>query len=270
LPLHAAWKVDEQDPAKRCYAIDKLTFRYAPNARSFLAAHRSAKQLTLGKVLAVESPYPSRLPQLPGATAEIESVLKCCEGRVTLLRREEATRAAVIKMLPEFSVLHFACHGRVVPFRPLESGLFLAHDETLSLRDLLSLRLTNVRLAILSACDTAVTDVGLLDESIGLPGGLMIAGADGVIGSLWQLSDVHAMLLMARFYDEWTSKGLEPGEALATAQRWMRAATKNEKHEYFKANFARPEAEDMQKLIMSLDSNSQHPYFWSSFCYTGV
>jgi hypothetical protein len=60
LPLHAAWCFDEQATAKRRYVMDSLTFRYAPNARSFLAAQRTAARIKLDKVLAVANPSPTK------------------------------------------------------------------------------------------------------------------------------------------------------------------------------------------------------------------
>lgn len=270
LPLHAAWRFDEQEPAKRRYAMDALTFRYAPNALSFLAAYRTAARIKHDKVLAVANPSPTRLQPLPGAESEIECLLRHFGDRATVLRGAEATREAVLGMLPEFSVLHFACHGRVTPAHPLDNGLYMAYDQLLTLRDLLALRLTNVRLAVLSACDTAVTGIALPDEVFGLPAGLMIAGVDGVVGALWQVADASGMLLMAQFYDGRVGNGLEPSEALAKAQRWMSETTVAEKDEYFRANFAWPGAADTESIAESLDADSQHPYFWASFCYTGV
>lgn len=270
LPLHAAWRFDEQEPTKRRYAMDSLTFRYAPNTRSFFAAHRTAARIKLDKVLAVTNPRPTRRLPLPGAESEIECLLRHFGDRTTVLRGTEATREAVLKVLPEFSVLHFACHGQVSPAHPLNNGLYMAYDQLLTLRDLLALRLTNVRLAVLSACDTAVTGIALPDEVFGLPAGLMIAGVDGVVGALWQVADTSGMLLMTQFYDGRVGDGLEPSEALAKAQRWMSKTTFAEKEEYLRANLARPGAAETESIVESLDADSQHPYFWASFCYTGV
>lgn len=270
LPLHAAWRSDEQEPTRRRYAMDSLTFRYAPNARSFLAAHRTAGRTRIDKVLAVTNPSPTRQLPLPGAESEIGCLLRHFGERATVLRGAEATREAVLKVLPEFSVLHFACHGRVVPDHPLDNGLYMAYDQRLTLRDLLALRLTNARLAVLSACDTAVTGIVLPDEVFGLPAGLMIAGVDGVVSALWQVEDASSMLLMAQFYNSWIGDGLEPSEALAKAQRWMSETTAAEKEEYFMSHLARPGAGDAASLAEFLDADGQHPYFWASFCYTGV
>lgn len=270
LPLHAAWRLDGREPAKRRYAMDSLTFRYAPNARSFLAAHRTAARIKFDKVLAVANPSPTRRQPLPGAEAEVGCLLRHFGDRATVLHGEGATREAVLEVLPEVSVLHFACHGRVSPARPLDNGLYMAYDQLLTLRHLLALRLTNARLAVLSACDTAVTGIALPDEVFGLPAGLMIAGVDGVVGALWQVADASGMLLMAHFYDGWVSDGLEPSEALAKAQRWMSETTLAEKEAYFMAHLARQGAADTEAMAESLDADSHHPYFWASFCYTGV
>jgi tetratricopeptide (TPR) repeat protein len=270
LPLHAAWCPDEREPTRRRYAIDSLTFRYAPNARAFLAAHRTAARTRIDRVLAVANPSPTLRQPLPGTEWEIGCLHRHFANQTIVLRGEEAARGAVLKMLPEFTVLHFACHGRVTPDRPLDNGLYMAYDELLTLRDLMALRLKKVRLAVLSACDTAVTGIALPDEVFGLPAGLMIAGVDGVVGALWQVADASSMLLMAQFYNGWVGDGLEPSEALAKAQRWMSATTLAEKEQYFRTHLARPDAADAEAFAESLDADSQHPYFWASFCYTGV
>jgi hypothetical protein len=67
----------------------------------------------------------------------------------------DATPERIAAALPHAHVAHFICHGTSAPQRPLESGLSLARDELLLLRDILDLRLADVRgqprLCVLSA-----------------------------------------------------------------------------------------------------------------------
>lgn len=112
----------------------------------------------------------------------------------------------------------------------------MAHDEMLTLRDLLSLRLAGARLAVLSACETGVPGIELPDEVIALSTGLIQAGLGGVVASLWSVSDLSTMLLMARFYEHWKRDGLAPPEALRQAQVWVRDATNEEKAAYLRAD----------------------------------
>lgn len=105
---------------------------------------------------------------------------------------------------------------------PWPAGSCSCGDEPLTLRDLLRGSPLDARLAVLSACETAVPGVDLPDEVVSLPTGLLQAGAAGVVGSLWAVSDLSTMVLMARFYALWRSDGLDPPEALRRAQQWVR------------------------------------------------
>jgi CHAT domain-containing protein len=53
---------------------------------------------------------------------------------------------------------------------------------------------------VLAACETALVGTRLPDEAIGLPTGLLQAGAAACIGSLWPVPQVSTAILMAFFY----------------------------------------------------------------------
>src|SRR6185295_10682683 len=112
-------------------------------------------------------------------------------------------------------------------------GLLMSRNETLSLRDVLELRLPPLRLAVLSACETGLPGTALPDESISLPSGFLQAGAAAVIASLWCVPDLGTAMLMARFYDLWRNGNQDPAEALCGAQQWLRDTTNEEKKSYF-------------------------------------
>lgn len=57
------------------------------------------------------------------------------------LAGEAATKEAVLAALPAHPVLHLSCHGFANSGEPLESSLLLAHDERLTLRDILAVQL---------------------------------------------------------------------------------------------------------------------------------
>ena len=68
--------------------------------------------------------------------------------------------------------MHLACHGEFNPSEPLDSALYLAGEDRLTLRGLLdgNLELSSQRLAVLSACQTGLTEFERVpDEVIGLP-----------------------------------------------------------------------------------------------------
>lgn len=231
LPLHAAGT----PPLVETWAVS-----YAPNAASLSAARseRRVRHTGVPRLVGVGNPLPHPQP-LEGARSELEAVSSLFEPeRRWPLYEEAATRSALLERLPLGSHLHFACHGRFDASAPLASRLELAGGETLTLEDLLRgpVRLEGVRLAVLSACQTAVRDLrSLPDELIGLPAGFLEAGVPGVVGTLWPVDDVAATLLVVRFYllllrgDPDAGSGpLAPAEALRRAQLWLRDLTAGE------------------------------------------
>ena len=280
LPLHAAWTPDANTVTGRLYAFDTVRFRYAPSATALMAASRSATHISADSILAVDEPKPVGGPMLPNSQYEIQSVVSHF-NQSRVLRHEAATRAALQLLLPRYAVLHLSCHGFANFNEPLEGGLAMANDEILSLRDFLDIHLPNARLAVLSACETAISGVELPDEALSLPSGLMQAGVAGVVGSLWSVRDDSTMVLMCRFYDLWRQVGLPPAEALREAQQWVRDTTNGEKVEYFKQplpEFAATRmpvetADSLYKQFSIRDPNARefsHPFHWAAFCYVGV
>ncbi|PZO21819.1 MAG: hypothetical protein DCF25_04550 [Leptolyngbya foveolarum] len=268
LPLHAAWKPDTTKPNGRCYACDDIQFTYAPNALSLNAARIVANKISATSLLAINEPQPVNAGNLPSSSAEAAKAISTFgKGNWKILQQENATRTAVLEQLPLKTVAHFSCHGSADFDTPLNSGLLMAHNEILSLRDLLDLKLQNLRLAILSACETGIPGTKLPDEVISLPTGLLQAGAAGVVSSLWSVDDRSTMILLSRFYDLWRTENLEPPEALRQAQIWLRDSDKPNLVSYFKDSHP----DIAQKLARSPNRYPfAHPFYWAAFTYVGV
>jgi CHAT domain-containing protein len=280
LPLHAAWTETGGD---RHYARDEVCFTYAPNARALSAARQTADRVSADRIFAVYEPQPVSANPLPNSNQE---VFAACDhfqqDRCKILTGEAATEAAVRDQLPNHAVLHFSCHGLAGFNKPLDGGLLMSHDNMLTLRKILSLRIENVRLAVLSACETGVPGIDLPDEVIGLPTGLLQAGVAGVVGSLWAVNDFSTALLMMRFYEAWREEGQAPPDALHTAQTWLRESTNTEFQAYFQAQLPELTGERMphevasaayRRFTLSPDKDARpfaHPFHWAGFYYTGV
>jgi CHAT domain-containing protein len=271
LPLHAAWTPDPSRPTGRRYALDQVLLTYAPNARASQAAQQLATRVGAGGILAVNDPRPVRAAPLPGAVREIQAALAAFP-RSTHLSGEKATKATVLAAVGDHPVLHFACHGYADAMQPLESSLLLAHDEQLRLRDIMDRHVTNARLAVLSACETAIAGSDLPDEVVNLPTGFLQTGMAGVIGSLWSVADISTSLLMVRFYQLWRQNGLAPAEALRRAQQWIRDSTNGEKQAAFPdiPALAGPTGSAVMRAFWADARASDHPYYWAAFTYTGA
>jgi CHAT domain-containing protein len=158
-----------------------------------------------------------------------------------ILEHEKATRSAALQALPGAQVAHFSCHGGANWGDPEQSGLLMANNEILNVKDLFEMHLAGARLATLSACETGVPGTKLPDEVVSLPSAFIRAGFAGAIGSLWTVSDESTAQLMTSFYQLWRVKGMPPVQALAEAQKMLRESEK-----------------------------FQHPFYWAAFYLTGV
>ena len=197
---------------------------------------------------------------LPFSREEINSVQKVLAGagiRVATSSGAFATEEA-FKALDGtgVEVLHLATHGFFLPpaqskrseweaggslFRAQQnpmfrSGLVLAggnrawageravagkEDGILTAYEIAQLNLSNTRLAILSACGTALGDIQKNEGVIGLQRALKMAGVQQMIISLWEVPDKATCELMALFYQHWLA-GHSARAALRAAQRTMK------------------------------------------------
>ena len=236
LPLHAAWT---DEAGKRRYALDEIVFSYAPSARSLEHARRIAKATPSEQLVAVDEPKPTKGRPLRHTHQEVTAVAALFDDP-KIFRHEDATRVDLLEALPLAEVAHFSCHGGADWEDPNQSGLLMANDETLTVKDLFGLHLKGARLATLSACETGMIGGKLPDEVIALPSAFMRAGFAGVVASLWSVEDKATAKLMEKFYNLWRVEGKEPAQALREAQQWVR------------------------------DNHKEHPFYWAAFYLTGV
>ena len=189
---------------------------------------------------------------LPGAAKEAGDVLAAAGARRrTLLSGADATTQRVVGELQQHRYIHLATHGFAVgageeaergssllataaTFRraarnPLTAcGLVLAganlstsaaKEGTLLLaEEVAALPLNDVRLVTLSACQTALGDVEVGEGVFGLQRAFHLAGADNVVGSVWQVDDRATAALMRVFYEKLWRDKLPPAQALRAAQ----------------------------------------------------
>lgn len=219
LPWHAA-KLPGRSAG---HVLDRLAVSYMPNVRSLPVARAAWRSMPPSlRALAVEAPEPTSAPPLR-TTAEISAVQAChgVDFRVIWLPGTEATRPRLREALSQFDVLHFAGHAQA-DSDPLAGGILLAHDEFLTIRDLLANGIGASRFAVLSACETARVEDTMSDEMVSVPTALMQCGFGGVVGSLWAASDKPSTMLMKAFYQEWRGKSASPRQALRAAQQATR------------------------------------------------
>lgn len=170
------------------------------------------------------------LADLPGTVEEVAALRRQWRRTgepVTLLSGTAATEARVAAEAPGHRVLHLASHGVFAercadtPDPMARSGLALARDGedgVLTAAEVSLLDLSQVELAVLSACETARGEATDGEGVLGLQRGFALAGARSLITTLWVADDTATRQLMARFYRAMLRRGLAPAAALREAQ----------------------------------------------------
>lgn len=91
-------------------------------------------------------------------------------------------------------------------------------DGILTADEISRLDLSQTKLVVLSACETAKGEVDPIDGVLGLQSGFKKAGAGTILMSLWRVSDAVTSILMTEFYIN-IGKGLSIHESLNNATR---------------------------------------------------
>ena len=273
LPLHAL-------------ALEQLTIRFLPSAAALSSVLQDADHLNLPpRLLAVGNPASQGQTSLAFARQEAEEIASLFDhkGYQHVEFCEESARLdAIASHIAGTTHLHFSCHGRFDLDSPLASALYLAGADKLTLRAVLDgdVDVSRARLAVLSACQTGITDFNKVpDEAVGFPAGFLQAGVPGVVSTLWSVNDLSTALLMTQFYRLHLVDGLEPAEALREAQLWLRDSTAGELKlaEHFQQlslATARPDR-DAYRTARYFEKHPDvqpydHPYYWAPFVFTGA
>ncbi|MBD3167332.1 CHAT domain-containing protein, partial [bacterium] len=190
---------------------------------------------------------------LPGTLEEVESIQRTIRDAETLTGKE-VSEAVVKQMsdsgaLADYRILHFATHGLVVPVIPELSAIVLSQTEADSSGEDGYLRMgeiTELKLAAdfvnLSACETGLGRVYGGEGVVGLTQAFLIAGANGLSVSLWQVADEATARFMEQLYKR-VEQGMSYPEAMAAVKR----------------SFINGEQ----------GGEKTHPFFWAPFVYYG-
>lgn len=213
--------------------------------------------------------FDGEIPVLPGTDKEvnfIQDLFKTKNYDVVAYKGAEASEAN-IKKTPKVKVLHIATHGFFMNdidvdesqgddaedffTNPLlRSGILLAgagvdradvdlqgEDGILTAYEAMNVDLNETDLVVLSACETALGELRNGEGVYGLQRSFIVAGAGGVMMSLWQVDDIATQELMINFYQLWLG-----GES---------------KHEAFR------------KAQLMIKEKYQSPYYWGAFILVG-
>lgn len=105
---------------------------------------------------------------------------------------ENATVELVLKEIKNSHWIHLACHGQQRLDDPMKSGFLLHGEKILTLSEIIRLDLPKADFAFLSACQTAMGDEKVAEESVHLAAGMLFSGCRGVIATMWSIQDDDA------------------------------------------------------------------------------
>ena len=208
VPFHALFDGSQ-------HLIDRHTVSYSPSASIYaLCQNRTAN--TTGSSLVLGIPD----PQAPTILEEVQALTGVLD-QAELFVGENASERLLRSQGPASRIIHIATHGRFRQDNPMFSAIRLG-DSFLSLFDLYQLRLP-VELITLSGCSTGLNVVAGGDELIGLARGLLHAGAQSLILSLWDVHDKSTAQFMTAFY-RLLQEGKTKAESLRSAMLEVRTS----------------------------------------------
>ncbi|KAL0630765.1 hypothetical protein Q9L58_010380 [Maublancomyces gigas] len=144
--------------------------------------------------------YPT--PDIPGAPAIRWKPLKSATNEVkdiwSVVNEQSDTE------LPEYHVIHFACHGVSDPKTPSNSHLLVHEDNPsvlgkLTVEAISLINIKHAQVAYLSACSIA-ENPRLADESIHIASGFQLAGFSHLPATMWESDDEACWEVAVEFY----------------------------------------------------------------------
>ena len=233
----------EPRPTGRQPLVDRLKIAHMPSISMYRQLLERPSLNEPPRVLAIaDAIYPTGMPALPFAAREAVTVSELFPDSA-LLTRANATEAQVVALAPRYNIIHVATHGLLLDrVAPGASSLLLTSDAEndgyLNEFEIASLDLSRAYVAVLSACQSAVTSREMSNEPGSLTNAFLSAGVPSVVGSLWQVEDESSALFMIEFYNRFLELGA--ADALQKAMHKVR-----------------------------LNPRFSHPHYWAAFVLYG-
>ncbi len=219
-------KEADNNGAQVHYLIEDMTLASAPSL-SMLNAHepmrgRGDKMLLLGDPVSPSSEFPS-LPLFGYEMSKIESHF--AKDDLAVFAGRKAMPDAYLDSKPaQYSYIHFVSHAVPSQIVPLDSAIVLSRDSAdensfkLYARDIIQHPI-DAKLVTISACYTSGTRFYAGEGLVGLSWAFLRAGAQRVIGALWEVSDESTPRLMDGLY-----RNIEDGDSPAVSLRKAKLA----------------------------------------------
>jgi len=199
---------------------------------------------------------------LPGTLSEVRNI-KSVVKKADIFTGINVTERNIKEFsgngkLSEYKILHFATHGLVVPEVPELSAVVLSQFENEQGRDDGYLRMGEiVELDIkadfvnLSACDTGLGKIYGGEGVVGLTQSFLLAGANAVSVSLWEVSDESTSQFMVSMYNRVQDKDISYADAMTGVKRRFISGDFGDKYKspYYWAPFVYYGKDDLKKKL---------------------
>ncbi len=212
------------------YLIDDFSISYAPSSSIFAVCQQKGQPGSDRDTLVMAVPD-ARAPFIEEEARFVASAME----NAKLFMGPEATEERLRAYGPQSRFIHIATHGYFRQDNPMFSSIRLGNS-LLSLFDLYQLRF-DAELVTLSGCGTGMNVVIGGDELIGLVRGLLYAGAQTLMVSLWEVHDQSTAEFMRDFYQDYR----------------------------ISAN----KANALRNAVLKLKQKHRHPYYWAAFALVG-
>lgn len=220
------------------YLSERFNLFYLPKLEIMLSIRGTKRQKYIRQLLVIAPKGVKGLSFLKNSKTEVANINKLY--KIKRLTGPNATKMKFLAAADKHQIVHVIAHAQCNEQTPKLSRIVMTpgadKDVSLSVEDVLGLKLRHINLVVLSACETKVCGEYRADEITTLNDAFIAAGAPTVIASLWTVDDQATSLFMSSFYKH--LKRMSKAAALSAAQNEMRT-------EY------------------------PHPYYWAAFVLTG-
>ena len=191
---------------------------------------------------------------LPGTLDEVKNISKVVKGTKVItgnkVTENEIKNLSKNGDLANYKVVHFATHGFVTTALPRLSAIVLSQfrkerggeDGYLRMGEIADLKM-KADFVNLSACETGLGKIYGGEGVVGLIQSFLVAGANSVSASLWQVADVSTSKFMVAVYNLVEREGMEYQNAITEVKR-----------NFIKGEFGK---------------EYKKPFYWAPFVYYG-
>ena len=213
-PITAA--ITPIDNARQLTALQQETDRVGQEKRSARSAYT---RLGFGNW----SNLPGTLKEVNELSAIVKNSDTLTGDKVTENRVKQYSKDG---KLADYKIIHFATHGMVVPEIPELSAIVLSQfksekegeDGYLRMGEIARLNLA-ADFVNLSACETGLGRIYGGEGVVGLTQSFLIAGANGLSVSLWQVADDSTAKFMTELYTKTETTGMGYNQAITEVKR---------------------------------------------------